>query len=77
MASFASSLIGQWISPGAKRADCQRVNISARDDTWVRLRSDKPAALRLNGRDRRCQHDQATGMLWLQVPAGKSTLRID
>ena len=58
-------------------ADCQRVNISARDDTWVRLRSDKPAALRLNGRDRRCQHDQATGMLWLQVPAGKSTLRID
>lgn len=54
----------------------KRVTISASDGAWVRLRSDRPAAPRLNGRDCNCQHDEATGMIWLRVPAGKSELEI-
>ena len=50
--------------------------ISASDETWIRLRSDEPAALLLNGRDCTYQHDEATGMIWLPVPAGRSELEI-
>ncbi len=52
------------------------VTISARDDAWLRLKSDKPAALHLNGGDCQFQHDAATGMIWVRVGAGKSELEI-
>ena len=52
------------------------VTISARDDAWLRLKSDKPAALHLNGGDCPYQHDAATGMIWVRVGAGKSELEV-
>ena len=52
------------------------LSISARDQAWVRFKSDKPTAIRLNGRDCAWRHDEATGMIWLRAPAGKSKLEI-
>lgn len=57
-------------------ADRQSLMISASDAVWVRLRSDRPTALRLNGRDCNYQYDEATGMIWVRVPAGKTELEI-
>lgn len=54
----------------------QRLTISARDDTWLRLSSDKPSVVHLNSRACRYQFEGATGMLWVKAPAGKSELEV-
>lgn len=53
-----------------------RLSLRVSDEAWVRLRCGKPAALRLNGCDCDWRHDEATGMIWLRAPAGKSELEI-
>jgi hypothetical protein len=56
--------------------DCASLGVATADHTWLRVSSDRPRALYLNGSEWAYQYDEATGMIWLRVPAGRSELEI-
>ena len=54
-----------------------RVNIAATAPTWIRFKSVKPVSDALNGRKGMLQYDEATGLAWVQVPAGKTEVLVN
>ena len=51
-----------------------RMNLTASACAWIRFKSVKPELLSLNGRENKFHYDEPTGMVWLQVHAGKSEI---
>ena len=51
-----------------------RVNVTAPDSTWIRFKCDEPRSLARDGCDQQYRYDELTGVVWVQVQAGKSEL---
>ncbi len=56
--------------------DCTSLRVATADHTWLRVSSDSPRALYLNGSEWPYQYDEATGMIWVYTPAGRSELTV-
>ena len=53
-----------------------RVSVTALDATWVRFKSSKPSSVSGNGRSGGVHYDALTGMVWVQVQAGKTEFSV-
>ncbi|MCY4073442.1 MAG: DUF4962 domain-containing protein [Chloroflexi bacterium] len=59
-----------------RSAEGARLNITAADSAWIRFKSAKPNKFSLNGRDDQFHYDEATGMVWARVRAGKTKILV-
>ena len=57
-------------------AEGMKVSVTAADTTWVRFKSSKPSSDSRNGQNGEVHYDAPTGMVWVQVQAGKTEIAI-
>ena len=57
-----------------KHDDHLRVNVTARAETWLRIKSQQPAEATGNGKPQDYHYDKLSGMVWLQAPPGKTDI---